>query len=153
MARSAGNSAADILFRSTASIARPNADETCSKLAMRLMPAQRLVPAAWKTAGLEAQVIIAVHGLGRAAGVDHVDLRGDLVGGAEPGVAHGRDDVVGVVGREDIWRAQGQLLQCVPDPIVLPGLGEMIAGGAASRALIGDDRLELRRGPIDYAWI
>ncbi len=34
-----------------------------------------------------------------AAGVDHVDLRGDLVAGAEPGLGDQREDVVGVVAR------------------------------------------------------
>ena len=102
-------------------------------------------------AGLEAQMVVAVRGLRRAARVDDVDLGGDLVAGAEPGVAHGRDDVVGVVGNEDVRRAQRQLLQRVPDPVVLPGLGEMVARGAACRALAGDDRLELLRGAFDDA--
>ena len=96
-------------------------------------------------------MIVAVDGLGRAARIDHVDLRRDLVARAEPGVAHGRDDVVGVIGREDIRRAQCQLLQRVPDPVVLPGLGEMIARGAARGPLAGDDRLELLGGTVDDA--
>jgi hypothetical protein len=66
-------------------------------------------------------------------------------------VAHGRDDIVGIVGNEDVRRAQRQLLQRVPDPVVLPGLGEMVARGAARRALGGDDRLELLSGAIDDA--
>ena len=94
-----------------------------------------------------------MHGLRRAARVDDIDLRGDLVGRAEPGAAHGRDDVVGVVGREHIRRAQRQFLQRVPDPIVLPGLGEVIASGAACGMLIANDRLELLRGPIDDAGV
>jgi hypothetical protein len=53
MARSAGNTAADIAVRSTASMARPNADETCSRLAIRLTSVVRLVPAAWNRAGLK----------------------------------------------------------------------------------------------------
>src|SRR6266851_4751411 len=185
MARSAGNTAADIALRSTASMARPNADDTCSRLAIRLTSAVRLVPAAWNRAGLkntasplrhgalqakhgrelvrvprelrglgvrgEPEVVVAMHALRRAARVDHVDLRGDLIARPEPGAACGRDEVVGVVGREHLRRAQGQLLQRVPDPVVLPGLGEVVACGAARRPLAGDDRLELPRGPVDDA--
>ena len=33
--------------------ARPNADETCSRLAIRRTPAERLAPAPWKRAGLK----------------------------------------------------------------------------------------------------
>jgi hypothetical protein len=68
-------------------------------------------------------------------------------------VAHGGDDVVGVIGGEDIRRAQCQLLQRVPDPVVLPGLGEMIARGAARGTLAGDDRLKLLRGTINDAQV
>ncbi len=39
--------------RSTASIARPNAEDTWSRLAMRRMSVERLCPAAWITAGLK----------------------------------------------------------------------------------------------------
>ena len=53
MACSAGNTAGDIAARSTASIARPNADETCSRLAIRWTSPVRLAPAAWNTAGLK----------------------------------------------------------------------------------------------------
>jgi hypothetical protein len=53
MACSAGDTAADIAARSTASMARPNAEDTCSRLAIRLTPAVRLAPAAWNTAGLK----------------------------------------------------------------------------------------------------
>ena len=44
---------AQIRARSTLSIARPNAEEICSRLAMRRMSVERLVPAPWKTAGLK----------------------------------------------------------------------------------------------------
>ena len=53
LASSAGSTATDIALRSTASMARPNADDTCSRLAMRLTVAVRLAPAAWNTAGLK----------------------------------------------------------------------------------------------------
>ena len=48
-----GNRAAETLSRSTLSIARPKADETCSRFAMRLMSVERLCPAPWNTAGLK----------------------------------------------------------------------------------------------------
>jgi hypothetical protein len=53
MACSAGSTAWNIALRSTASMARPNADDTCSRLAIRRTPAVRLAPAAWSTAGLK----------------------------------------------------------------------------------------------------
>jgi hypothetical protein len=39
--------------RSTVSIARPKADETCSRLAIRRIEVEWFVPAAWKSAGLK----------------------------------------------------------------------------------------------------
>ena len=39
--------------RSTLSIARPNAEDTCSRLAMRRTSAERFVPAPWNSAGLK----------------------------------------------------------------------------------------------------
>jgi hypothetical protein len=42
-----------IAVRSTVSIARPKAEETCSRLAMRRTSAERLVPAPWNSAGLK----------------------------------------------------------------------------------------------------
>jgi hypothetical protein len=54
--------------------------------------------------GGEPQVVVPVHALRRAARVDHVDLRGDLIAGPQPGPAHGRDEVVGVVVREYLGR-------------------------------------------------
>ena len=46
---SAGNSAFDTASRSTVSIGRPNADDTCSRFAIRLTSAVRLWPARVRT--------------------------------------------------------------------------------------------------------
>src|SRR4051794_33065808 len=75
-----------------------------------------------RVVGQEAQVVVAVRGLCRAARVDHVDLRGDLVAGAEPGRRGQRQDVVGVVVGERLGVEQGRLLQRVPHPVVGTGL-------------------------------
>lgn len=48
-------------------------------------------------AGLEAEVVVAVGFLGRAAGVDDVDLGCDAVGWAEPGLGDEAQPGVGVV--------------------------------------------------------
>ena len=53
MAHSAGYTASDMLARSTASMARPNADDTWSRLAIRLTSVVWLAPAAWNRAGLK----------------------------------------------------------------------------------------------------
>ena len=94
-------------------------------------------------------MVVAVHTLGGPTRIDHVDLRGHLIAGSQPGPAHGRDEVVRVVVREHLGRPQGQLLQRVPDPVVLPGGGEVVPGRAARGPLGGNDRLELPRGPVD----
>ena len=57
--------------------------------------------------GHEAEVVVAVRGLRRAAGVDHVDLGGHLVARAEPGDRDEGDDVVGVVVDEGL-RGRGR---------------------------------------------
>ncbi len=50
---SAAYTALEVRSRSTVSMARPNADEICSRLAMRLMSAEWFEPAAWNSAGLK----------------------------------------------------------------------------------------------------
>lgn len=47
--------------------------------------------------GLEAEVVVAVAGLGRAGGVDDVELGCDAVGWAEVGFGDEREEGVGVV--------------------------------------------------------
>jgi hypothetical protein len=76
---------------------------------------------------LEAKVIIAVCDLRCAARVHDVELRRDLIGRPEPGLAHERDDCIAIIGSEDRGVAQAQLLERVPDAIVGAGLREMIA--------------------------
>jgi hypothetical protein len=71
--------------------------------------------------GQEPEVVVAVPDLRPAARVDHVELRGHLVTGAEPGCRDQRHDVVGVVADEHLRHRHGKLLQRVPHPVVAPG--------------------------------
>ncbi len=101
----------------------------------------------------EAQVVVPVRGLGGAAGVDLVDLRGDLVAGAQPRLADQRHDLVGVVVREHLRVLPRQLLQRVPHPVVGARRGEVVARRCAGRALCGYQRLEGRGGPVHDAGV
>ncbi len=99
--------------------------------------------------GLEAEVVVAVHRLPLAAGVDDVDLRGDLVARAQPSRGGEGDDVVGVVGHERLGVGDGQLLEGVPDPVVGAGLGEVVTRGRSPAALVGDHRVEGGGAAVD----
>ncbi len=55
---------------------------------------------------LESHVIVAMRLLGLAARIDDVDLRGDLIAGAEPGLAHQRGRGIAVVAREQVRIAE-----------------------------------------------
>ena len=90
--------------------------------------------------GEEAHVVVAVGVLGLAARVDHVDLLGQLVAGAEPGLAGHRHRVGAVVVDECLGIGHGQLLQGVPHPVVGSGLGEVVAGGS-SLGVLGRDQV------------
>ena len=98
---------------------------------------------------LEAQMIVAVRHLSRAARVDDVELCGDLIGWPEPGFADQRDDRIAIIGREDRRVAQAQLLERVPDAVIGARLGEMIAAADVAQALFVDDRPVMRVGLID----
>ena len=102
---------------------------------------------------LEAQMIVAMRDLSRAARIDDVELRGDLIGRPEPGLAHERDDCVAIIGSEDRRVAQAQLLERVPDAVVGAGLGEMVAAADIVRALFLDDRPVMRVGLIDRGMV
>ena len=97
----------------------------------------------------EAEVVVAVRGLRRAAGVDHVRVGDDLVVRAEPGDRDEVDDVVGEVVDERLGVGDGQLLQRAPQPVVAAGLGEVVAGLHAAGLLLLDQRRDHRRGPVD----
>ena len=88
---------------------------------------------------LEAHVIVAMRRLRRAAGVDAIDLRRDLIAGPEPRLADHRDRVIGVVGRESLRVAQAELFERIPDPVVGAGLGEMVAARLVVAMLLVDD--------------
>ena len=94
-------------------------------------------------------MIIAVGDLSRAAWIDDVELRSDLIRRAEPRFAHERDHRIAVIGRKHGRVAQAQLLERVPDPVVRARLGEMIAAADIAQALFVDDRPEMRIGLVD----
>ena len=77
---------------------------------------------------LEAEVVVAVHRLAGATGVDDVDLAGHLVARAEPRARGQRDDVVRVVVDEGIGVGDGKLLQRVPHPVVGARGREVVPG-------------------------
>ena len=83
----------------------------------------------------EAEVVVAVRNLCRATGIDDIDLGGDLVARAQPGLRHQRECVVGVVLGEHLGCVQRELLRGIPDPVVGAGLAEVVTGGAARGAL------------------
>ena len=89
--------------------------------------------------------------LSRAARVDDVELRGDLIRRAEPGFAYERDQRVAVIGGEDGRVAQTELLERIPDAVVGAGLGEMIAAADVASALFLDDRPKMSVGRVDRA--
>ena len=78
-------------------------------------------------------MIVAVRDLSRAARIDDVELRRDLIGRPEPGFAHERNDRVAVIGGEHRGVAQAELLERIPDAVVGAGLGEMIAAADVAR--------------------
>ena len=98
---------------------------------------------------LKAEVIVAVRHLSRAAWIDDVELRSDLISRAEPRFAHERDDRVAVIGGEDRRIPQAQLLERVPDAVIGAWLGEMIAAADVVLPLFVDDRPEVRVGLVD----
>ncbi len=102
---------------------------------------------------LEAKMIVAMRDLSRAAGIDDVELRSDLIGRPEPGLAHQRDDCVAIIGREDRGVAQAELLERVPDAVVGARLGEMVAAADIARALFLDDRPVMRIGLVDRGMV
>lgn len=100
--------------------------------------------------GEETEVVVPVHALRGAARVDHVDLGGDLVAGAEPGLADQGQHVVGVVVGEDLGGVQGRLVQGAPHPVVGAGLREVVTAGGARRPLPLDQRAEDGGGPVHH---
>ena len=81
-------------------------------------------------------MIVAVRDLSRAARIDDVQLRSDLISRAQPGFAHERDDRIAVVGGEGGWVAQAQFLERVPDAVIGAGLGEMIAAADVAQRVL-----------------
>ena len=103
--------------------------------------------------GLESHVIVAVHGLGFAAGVHHIELRGDLVAGAEPAFGDEGDDFVGIIFGEKFRIAQAQFFQSVPDAVIGAGLGEMIAAAGLGLVLFPDHGVEGVGGRIKHGLV
>ena len=98
--------------------------------------------------GEEAHVVVAVGVLGLPAGVDHVHLLGQLVAGAEPGLAGHRHRVGAVIVDEGVGVGHRQLLERVPHPVVGAGLGEVVAGEPALGVLGRDQVPEHARRPV-----
>src|ERR1700677_529157 len=94
-------------------------------------------------------MIVAVRDLRRAAGIDDVELRSDLVGRSEPSLAYKRDDRVAIVSRKDRGVAQAELLERVPDAVIGAGFREMIAAADVVQALFLDDFPEMIIGLVD----
>ncbi len=91
---------------------------------------------------LEAEMIVAMRGLRRAARIHHVDLRRHLVGRAEPGLRDQGEHRIAVVAREDLRLAQAELFEGVPDAVIRARLGEVVAAAGMVRVLLGDDGAE-----------
>ena len=77
--------------------------------------------------GHEPEVVVAVRALRRAAGLDDVELRSDLVRRAEPRRRGEGDAVALVVVDEALGLGDRELLQRVPDPIVRAHHREVVA--------------------------
>lgn len=91
---------------------------------------------------LEAEVVVAVTILGGAAGFDDVDLRGNAVGGAEPGFADDAEPGIGVVIDERGRVFEGVFAEGVPDAVVFAADGEVVAFCGCGCAFAGDDARE-----------
>ena len=77
--------------------------------------------------GIEkAHVVVAVRGLRSATRIDAIDLRGDLVGRAQPGLAHRGQRGVAVIGGKHVGGTQSEPFQRGPDAVVGAGLGEVV---------------------------
>src|ERR1700722_8893137 len=94
-------------------------------------------------------MIVAVRDLSRAARIDDVELRSDLIRRAEPRFADERNHRVAIIGGEDRRVAQAQLLERVPNPVIGARLGEMIAPAHVAQSLFVDDRPKMSIGLID----
>ena len=99
---------------------------------------------------LEAQVIVTVRRLRRAAGVHHVQLRGHLVVGAKPGLTDQCKEGVGVVPRKVRGVRQAVLFQGIPQPVIRPGFGKVVTAASTCAVLLVDKVAEDVRGAVDH---
>jgi hypothetical protein len=102
---------------------------------------------------LEAEMIVAMRRLCRAAGIDAIDLRRHLVARAEPGFAGQRDDGVAVIFGEIRGIGEAMFFQRIPDAVVGAGLGEVVAAAGRGAVLFLDDLIEDRAGAVDDAGV
>ena len=98
---------------------------------------------------LEAHVIVAMGDLRLAARIDDIELRGDLIAGPEPRLADERDDRVAVIVGEGGRIGEAEFFECVPDAVVRPGLGEMVAASCVAAVLCLNHRPEMRVRRLD----
>src|SRR3984885_7621246 len=88
-------------------------------------------------------MIVAVRDLSRAARIDDVELRSDLISRAEPRFADERNHRVATIVGEDCRGAQAQLTQRLPKPFIGPRFGAMIAPRQVAQLLLLNDRPKL----------
>lgn len=98
--------------------------------------------------GHEAQVVVPVRRLGGPARIDHVDLGGHLVAGAQPRLGDQGDEIVRVVVGEGLWVGQRELVGRAPHPVVGAGSGEVVPGGGPGLLLGPDQPLERGGRPV-----
>ncbi len=98
---------------------------------------------------LKTHVIIAMRRLRLAAGIDAIDLARELIAGPEPRLRNHRQRFVGIIGREGGGLAQREFFERVPDAIVGPGLGEMVAARLVVAVLLRDDVEKHARHGVD----
>ncbi len=102
---------------------------------------------------LKAKVIVAMRALRRAAGVHHVQLGGHLIVRAKPSLGDQGKKGVAVVPGKVFWIAQAVLFKAVPDAVIGPRLGEMIAAACAAAVLLIDHRAEHGAGAVNHGVI
>lgn len=98
---------------------------------------------------LEPQVVVAVADLGLGAGAYVVHLRRDAVAPAQPGRGNKPQERVRVVLSKRPRVREGVLAERVPDAVVAPRGGEVVALRDAPRALALDDGVEGPVGPLE----
>ena len=88
-------------------------------------------------------------GLGGAARIDPVHLRGHLIGGSQPGLGHGSKGVVGKIRGKAFGIGQTVFFKHVPNSVIGTGFGKMVCSGCPSGFFSGDDGLKDCGGTVN----